>query len=145
MEEPLRVLVRVDTRDAAASVEVRGSLTGSNCETLLHILRHTATLGASICVNLTRAIRVESDALAVLAAAAGDIDGPVEITRRPAAAEDRAPEALDGGRQTGSPLDNDRALEMILARDQSVLAARRMPPATGYTRPTGVAGHSPGS
>lgn len=145
MEEPLRVLVRVDTRDAAASVEVRGSLTGANCETLLRILRHTATLGASICVNLSRAVRVESGALAVLDAAARDIDGPVEITRRPAGAEDRAPRPLDGGGQTGSPLDNDLALEMILARDQGVLAPPRRAPDTARRPPSGVAGRTPGS
>lgn len=165
MEEPLRVLVRVDTRDATASVEVRGSLTGSNCETLLRILRHTATLGASICVNLTRAVRVESDAFTVLAAAVREIDGPVEITRRPGGPEDgpapggtdsldsrpQEPNPQDSNPQDSralqrDPLDNARALEMILARDRSVLAAPRVQPGPGLPRPAGrAAGHSPGS
>lgn len=116
MEEPLRVLVRVDTKDAAASVEVRGALTRSNYGTLLNILRHTATLGASICINLTRAVSIESGALAVLSASVQDLECSVKILPAPAgdaAATDPAPRV---------PLDNDRALEMILHRDPGVLA-----------------------
>ena len=130
MEEPLRVLVSVDTKKAAASIEVRGSLTGSNCGTLLNILRHTATLGANILINLSRAVRVEDAALEVLRGAARD----VERTAPPADAlqvgvqlppEDPAQNSPAGGHGDPIPLGNDAAVEMILARDPRVLPRRR--------------------
>ncbi len=129
MEEPLRVLVSVDTKKAAASIEVRGSLTGSNCGTLLNILRHTATLGANILINLSRAVRVEDAALEVLRGAARDVErtAPPEDALQVGVQlppEDPAQNSPAGGH--GSiPLANDAAVEMILARDPRVLPRRR--------------------
>lgn len=130
MEEPLRVLVSVDTKKAAASIEVRGSLTGSNCGTLLNILRHTATLGANILINLSRAVRVEDAALEVLRGAARDVErtAPPEdalqvgVQLPPEDPAQNSPAGVHGGR---IPLGNDAAVEMILARDPRVLPRRR--------------------
>lgn len=130
MEEPLRVLVSVDTKKAAASIEVRGSLTGSNCGTLLNILRHTATLGANILINLSRAVRVEDAALEVLRGAARDVErtAPPEDALQVGVQlppEDPAQNSPAGGHGDPIPLGNDAAVEMILARDPRVLPRRR--------------------
>lgn len=130
MEEPLRVLVSVDTKKAAASIEVRGSLTGSNCGTLLNILRHTATLGANILINLSRAVRVEDAALEVLRGAARDVErtAPPEDALQVGVQlppEDPAQQNAPAGGHGGPiPLANDTAVEMILARDLRVLPRR---------------------
>ncbi|MCC9205564.1 hypothetical protein [Arthrobacter sp. zg-Y769] len=132
MEKPLRVLVRIDTRNTAASIEVRGALTGSSCETLLKILRHTATLGADICVNLTRSARIEAAALEVLTRVADDVErsAPANLQLRvriqlpPDALPGRADSLAPGSREA---LDNDTALEMILRRDTRVLAGFHAP------------------
>ena len=136
MEDPLRVLVSVDTKNAAASIEVRGALTGSNCGTLLNILRHTATLGANILINLTRTAGIEDAALVVLADAAREIERAaptiqalhVGVQLPPAAApRDALQPPSPSARQT---LDNATALDMILARDPRVLPGPR-PSRTG--------------
>ena len=130
MEEPLRVLVSVDTKNAAASIEVRGALTGSNCETLLNILRHTATLGANILINLSRAVRVEDAALEVLTVAARDVERaapPADALQVGVQLPAACPQGLPaGGHAPGSPhpLENDMAVEMILARNPRVLPRR---------------------
>ena len=132
MEKPLRVLVQIDTRNAAASIEVRGALTGSSCEALLNILQHTATLGADICVNLTRVVRIEAAALEVLAGVADDVEraAPAHLRLRvhiqlPSNALPSHPavESFTPGSQEA--LDNETALEMILRRDSGVLAGLR--------------------
>lgn len=131
MEDPLRVLVSVDTRNAAASIEVRGALTYSNCGTLLNILRHTATLGANILINLTRTVRIEDTALEVLADAARDVEHAdpsapalhVGVQLPPDNATRGAlPPPPRTARQT---LDNETALDLILARDPRVLSGPR--------------------
>ncbi|MCC3275745.1 MULTISPECIES: hypothetical protein [unclassified Arthrobacter] len=136
MEDPLRVLVSVDTKNAAASIEVRGALTGSNCGTLLNILRHTATLGANILINLTRTAGIEDAALEVLADAAREVERAaptvpalhvgVQLPPADAARAVLQPPPLSA-RQT---LDNATALDMILARDPRVLPGPR-PSRTG--------------
>lgn len=74
MEHALRVLVRIDTREASASIEVRGPLTELTCESLMNILRHTSTLGADIRVNLARVEQVEPPALDRLEECAADLE-----------------------------------------------------------------------
>ncbi|MCQ2000299.1 hypothetical protein [Arthrobacter zhaoxinii] len=139
MENPLRVLVQVDTRNAAASIEVRGALTGTSCDALLNILHHTATLGADICVNLSRAARIEATALEVLAGVADDVErsAPAGLPLRVHIQLPPMPGSLSGNPagsgRTGSKetqdgttaLDNRTALDMILRRDSRVLARLR--------------------
>ena len=140
MEDPLRVLVSVDTRNAAASIEVRGSLTGSNCGSLLNILRHTATLGANICINLTRAVSIEAAALEILTGAAREVEraartGPalrVGVKLPPA-----VPSEQPALHSAPGPLDNHTALEMLLQRDPRILAGPRSLPQPVPGRPTG--------
>ncbi|WP_146359428.1 hypothetical protein [Arthrobacter yangruifuii] len=141
MENPLRVLVQIDTRNAAASIEVRGSLTGNSCGSLLNILHHTATLGADICVNLTRTARIEAAALEVLADAAGSIersapaDEPLQVHIELPAGEGSPSGISAGRRRTGrqermdgnGALNNEAALDMILRRDPRVLTRLRTP------------------
>ncbi len=146
MEEPLRVLVSVDTRKAAASIEVRGALTGANCATLLNILHHTAALGASILVNLSRAVRIEAAALDVLtdvartversAASAPGLRVAVQLPPADPPSASRTRTAPHRNR----PLDNEQALEMILQRDSRVLSDRR-----AGTRTRGSTPHRAGS
>ena len=147
MEDPLRVLVSVDTKNAAASIEVRGALTGSNCETLLNILRHTATLGANICINLTRAARIEAAALEIIRNAARAVEQdrpagpalqvgvqlPAEGSEGPAPAR---PAAAPPDWEPGQPLDNETALDMILQRDPAVF--RRPAARPRLARPAGA-------
>lgn len=66
MEHSLRVLVRVDTAKASAAIEVRGCLTPETYPSLVNILRHTATLGAVMAVNLLRARHIDGEALRAL-------------------------------------------------------------------------------
>lgn len=141
MEKPLRVLVRIDTRNAAASIEVRGALTSLSCESLLNILRHTATLGANIWINLTRTARIEAAALEVLTGAAGDVersapgDGTLQVhIQLPPPDGQAVPRGRRAGvlADSGTALDNDAALDMILRRDTSVLTGV---PGTGPAAP----------
>ena len=74
MEHALRVLVRIDTKEASASIEVRGPLTELTCDSLMNILRHTSTLGADIRVNLARVGQVEPSALDRLQECAAQVE-----------------------------------------------------------------------
>ena len=146
MEKPLRVLVQIDTRKAAASIEVRGALTGSSCETLLNILQHTATLGADICVNLTRTARIEAAALEVLAGVADDVERSAPAHLQLRVYIQLPPNALPAHPAAGSltpgsqeALDNETALEMILRRDTGVLAGLRDTGTLDAPPPTGTA------
>jgi hypothetical protein len=60
MEHILRVLVRIDTNRSSACIELRGCLVPENCPDLLDILQHTATLGAHVVINLTKATHLEA-------------------------------------------------------------------------------------
>ncbi|MBP3041998.1 hypothetical protein KKR91_00685 [Arthrobacter jiangjiafuii] len=71
-DHALRVLVRIDTRQGLACLEVRGCLTPDTCSTLLNILAHTGGLGAAVSVNLLRAAHVDSGALALILDSADD-------------------------------------------------------------------------
>ncbi|MCQ1986392.1 hypothetical protein [Arthrobacter sp. zg-Y844] len=146
MENPLRVLVQIDTRNAAASIEVRGELTGASCETLLNILQHTATLGADICVNLTRTVRIEAAALEVLAGVADDVERSAPANLQLRVHIQLPPDALPGHPTAGGllpgsreVLDNDTALAMILCRDTRVLAGAREPGPGDAAIPAGTA------
>ncbi|MCQ1951708.1 hypothetical protein [Arthrobacter sp. zg-Y238] len=146
MEKPLRVLVRIDTRNAAASIEVRGALTGASCGTLLNILQHTATLGADICVNLTRTARIEAAALEVLAGVADDVERSAPAHLQLRVHIQLPPDALPGHPTAGSlppgsqeALDNETALEMILRRDTRVLAGLRETAPRDTAVPAGTA------
>ena len=73
MEHILRVLVRIDTKSSTASVEVRGCLVQANWEDLLEILRHTASLGTHVVVNLTKAQHLEATAMDQILLRAGQV------------------------------------------------------------------------
>ncbi|MCC9144132.1 MULTISPECIES: hypothetical protein [unclassified Arthrobacter] len=136
MEKPLRVLVQIDTRNAAASIEVRGALTGPSCGTLLNILRHTATLGANITINLTRAARIDAAAVAVLTEVAGDVErsAPADPPLRVRIQLPETPASQPPADQL--PLDNDEALELVLRRDSRVLAGPHVVPDAGWSSET---------
>ncbi|MCC3289421.1 hypothetical protein [Arthrobacter sp. zg-Y1110] len=146
MEKPLRVLVQIDTRNSAASIEVRGALTGASCETLLNILQHTAKLGADICVNLTRTVRIEAAALEVLAGVADDVERSAPANLQMRVHIQLPPDALPGHPTAGSlppgsreALDNDTALAMILRRNTRVLAGPYEPGPGDAAIPDGTA------
>lgn len=71
-DHTLRVLVRIDTRQGLACLEVRGCLTPDTCSTLMNILAHTGGLGAAVSVNLLRAAHVDAGALALILDSADD-------------------------------------------------------------------------
>ena len=71
-DHTLRVLVRIDTRQGLACLEVRGCLTPETCSTLMNILAHTGGLGAAVSVNLLRAAHVDAGALALILDSADD-------------------------------------------------------------------------
>ena len=73
MEHTLRVLVRIDTKSSSAGIEVRGCLVPANCPDLVEILRHTATLGAHMVLNLTKALHLDASALDELLLQTGQV------------------------------------------------------------------------
>lgn len=73
MEHTLRVLVRIDTKSSSAGIEVRGCLVSANCPDLVEILRHTATLGAHVVLNLTKALHLDASALDELLLQTGQV------------------------------------------------------------------------
>lgn len=141
----LRVLVRIDTQQRLACLEVRGCLTASTYGTLMNILTHTGALGAAVRVNLARAEHVESAALSRLragaddaveagirsgpaggdqSAAAGGAALPVEIIAPPSLPVCRlGAEPAPCAEPSGRALTNEEALDMaFLRRDPRALA-----------------------
>lgn len=125
MEHTLRVLVRIDSKTTSACLEVRGCLVPANCPDLLEILRHTATLGAHIAINLTKARHLEATAVDELMLQADQVPSlplhgghttvSVQLpSRLPACPPPRI-------QVPGVPLGNVQAFEMaFLQRDTSV-------------------------
>ena len=132
MEHTLRVLVRIDTKASLACIEVRGCLVPANCPDLLEILRHTATLGANMVVNLTKALHLEATALDELLLRAEQVRPlPLEGGQRTVAVQlpARLP-ACPPPRifESWAPLSNAQAFEMaFLQRDTAAFRPSRQP------------------
>ena len=124
MEHTLRVLVRIDTKTSSACIEVRGCLVPGNCAHLVEILHHTATLGAHVVVNLSRAGHLDALALDELLSRAEEVP-PQPIagghTTVSVQIPPRIPTCLPSVPQHADPLDNELAFEMaFLQRSTSV-------------------------
>lgn len=139
MEHALRVLVRIDTKEASASIEVRGPLTELTCDSLMNILRHTSTLGADIRVNLARVEQVEPPALDRLQECAAEVEEAAASGRAVSVRILNLPvtgfsSGSDADLSPGSfPLTNERAAELaFLQHDPRALLD---PPLAGAHRP----------
>ncbi|MBD8042272.1 hypothetical protein H9638_00450 [Arthrobacter sp. Sa2BUA2] len=132
MEHNLRVLVSIDTASSSACIEVRGCLVQANCPDLLEILRHTATLGTHVAVNLTKALHLEATVLDELLLQAGQVpclplDGghTTVSVRLPSRLPSCEPPRL---RAPVHPLGNTQAFELAFQQhDAAALRPSRRP------------------
>ncbi|MCC3281641.1 hypothetical protein [Arthrobacter caoxuetaonis] len=122
MEHSLRVLVRIDTKSSTACVEVRGCLAAETCLDLFDILRNTASLGAHVTVNLSKAHHLDASALDELLVLADKIPsvplgtGHTTVSIQLPARLPACGHAASPGQ--GPPLTNDQAFDMaFLQRD----------------------------
>ncbi|MBD7994996.1 hypothetical protein H9639_06760 [Arthrobacter sp. Sa2CUA1] len=129
MEHTLRVLVRIDTKTSSACLEVRGCLVPENCPDLLEILRHTATLGAHVVINLTKARHLAATALDDLMLQADRIPslpldgGHTTVSVQLPARLPVCPPPRVQAQAPGVPLGNVQAFELaFLHRDTAVLS-----------------------
>ncbi|UPO76744.1 MULTISPECIES: hypothetical protein [Arthrobacter] len=132
MEHTLRVLVRIDTKSSSAGIEVRGCLVPANCPDLVEILRHTATLGAHMVLNLTKALHLDASALDELLLQTGQVpclplDGghTTVSVRLPSRLPSCAPRVQV---PDWNPLSNAQAFELAFQQhDPAALRSARRP------------------